>query len=174
MSTRGGTHRLILSNILQSLDIQNFLAQLPLPAWSGVILRPGKIRRVLKQLGQRLRRNLLLLFIRIHLIRARIGISLLLRLVQLRVRPIRHGIQLLEVPAQSTDILLSVDHILRLGVAQLSQSLVARQRDGKALVVAIMPRCNRAFVFAFFVVGGGLRGLGEISRDRSRARIEEE
>lgn len=170
MSREKRTYRLILSDILQPLNIHNLLTQLSLPAWASILHAASKIRCILEQLGQRLRRNLLLLIICIHLI-IRIITVLVLLLVHLRVRPVRHGVQLLEVSAQTTNIFLAAYYIIGFGVAQLAQSLVARQRDRKVLIVAVVPRRRRTFVFAFF--GGGVR-IGEISRYRTRSGVKKE
>jgi hypothetical protein len=105
------TYRLVLADILQSLDTNNFLSQLrPTTRWA-LRLNLCKVH-TLQKLRQRLR-SLRLLVICIHLIFAVRVILIFIRLlVQLRVSPVRRGVQLQILPPQSPNVLLSTDNIL--------------------------------------------------------------
>lgn len=123
---------MISADILQSLDIQHLLAELPLPTRLLVILDLRQVRDILHQSRQRLQRHLLLFLIRVHLIRritrnlfrlitaGRDGLLLPLLDIPLRVCPLGGRMQPLELPAQSPDVFLAADQILALGETQLS------------------------------------------------------
>lgn len=165
------THRLVLANVLETLDIDNLLAHLSAAA-RRLLLQVDKVCSVLQQLSQGLRGRRLLI-VRIHLVRIRV---VLLLLLLLRVGPVGHRVQLQVLSAQAPNILLSTNDILRFRDTQLPQSLVTRQGDRNALIVTIMPqsRHTRLLLTALFIRRHGGRRLAKIRRNRSGARIKEE
>ena len=84
-----GPYRLSSTNILQSLNIQHFLAQLSLAATLRVVLDSREIGRALEKFGQRLRRHMIVFVISIHII-VGIGVIPSALLLFVRVCPIRH------------------------------------------------------------------------------------
>ena len=87
-----GPYRLGPTNVLQSLDIQNFLAQFPLAVSPHAVLRSCEISRALKKSGKRLCRHMIVFIIRVHVAQARIGVTvtsvfpLLIRVCPIRYR----------------------------------------------------------------------------------------
>lgn len=128
------------------MDIQHLLAQPALAA--ARVLELGQIRRALEQLGQRLHGGDLVVVVGVHAVaalRVRVLAALLLRRL---LHPAGHRVQLRELPAQPADVFLAADDVLGLGDAQLAQPLVAGQRDGHALVVAVVPQRRWAVIVA--------------------------
>lgn len=74
----------------------------------------------------------------------------------------------MELPAQSSDVLRATDDIFGLCVAQFAQLRLTNERNGDALVVAVMPHRGgesfflfiRGCLGGFHVIGGGLNIAG--------------
>jgi hypothetical protein len=77
------SYRLRLADILQSLNVNHFLAQLALATRLGIVLDASELGGVLQQLSQWLRGQLLVL-IRVHIL-----ISLHIRVVRIGLAALR-------------------------------------------------------------------------------------
>lgn len=82
--------------------------------------------------------------------------------------------QALELSAQSPDVFLATNHVFRFGNPKFPQLRLPCQRDGQALVVAVVPQCKASFVLIILGIGWRLRGWDDIGGYRSRARVKEE
>jgi hypothetical protein len=75
--------------------------------------------------------------------------------------------------AQAADILCTTDDIFGLCVAQFAQLRLANERNGDALVVAIVPYRGGRFFFVFFI-RRCLGGFDEIGGGLYITRVKEE
>lgn len=118
------TYGLGFANVLQALDVDNFLAKLALAAGARVVCDAGDFGGTLEELRQWLHGQSLVLCVGVRSV-VRIGImSICLQMLlgnDLWIRPVWCGMQTLELSAQSSHVLFAADDVLRFRDSQLAE-----------------------------------------------------